>query len=74
VVHRNGTAKLKLAPNVTPQDVLHALMAQQVTVEKFEIAVPTLDEVFVRAVSDSAADEQGAAVLKELPLLRERPQ
>jgi len=47
--HNNAT-KLTLAQGATPQDVLHALMAQEVILEKFEIAVPTLDEIFIRVV------------------------
>jgi ABC-2 type transport system ATP-binding protein len=46
----NNAFKLTLATDTTPQDVLHALMAQDVTLEKFEIAVPTLDEIFIRVV------------------------
>ena len=46
----NGDVKLSLAEHTTPQDVLRALMAQDVLLEKFEIAIPTLDEIFIRAV------------------------
>ena len=46
----NGAAKLTLAQGTTPQDVLQALLAQGVILEKFEIAVPTLDEIFIRVV------------------------
>ena len=46
----NGAVKLSLAEHTTPQDVLRALMAQDVRLEKFEIAIPTLDEIFIRAV------------------------
>jgi len=49
VPHNNAT-KLTLAQGATPQDVLRALMAQEVILEKFEIAVPTLDEIFIRVV------------------------
>ena len=48
----NGTYKLTLAPRTTPQDVLQALLAQSAAVERFEIAVPTLDEIFVRVVEE----------------------
>jgi ABC-2 type transport system ATP-binding protein len=51
ILSHNNASKLTLTEGVTPQDVLHALLAKNVTVEKFEIAVPTLDEIFIRAVS-----------------------
>jgi ABC-2 type transport system ATP-binding protein len=47
----NDAVKLSLSDDVTPQDVLQALVEQQVSVERFEIAVPTLDEIFIRVVS-----------------------
>ena len=50
VAPHNNAAKLTLAQGATPQDVLQALIAQGVTLEKFEIAVPTLDEIFIRVV------------------------
>jgi ABC-2 type transport system ATP-binding protein len=46
----NDATKLTLSQGTTPQDVLRALMAQDVTLEKFEIAIPTLDEIFIRVV------------------------
>jgi ABC-2 type transport system ATP-binding protein len=48
----NGGYRLNLAPETSPQDVLRALVAQNITVEQFEVAVPTLDEIFIRVVSD----------------------
>jgi ABC-2 type transport system ATP-binding protein len=46
----NDAIKLTLSQGTTPQDVLRALMAQDVILEKFEIATPTLDEIFIRVV------------------------
>jgi ABC-2 type transport system ATP-binding protein len=46
----NAATKLTLAEDTTPQEVLRALMAHDVLVEKFEIAIPTLDEIFIRVV------------------------
>jgi len=51
----NDAFKLTLARDTTPQDVLHTLMAQNVVLEKFEIAVPTLDEIFIRVVEEGDA-------------------
>ena len=46
----NGAVKLTLAEKTTPQDLLRALMAQDLVLDKFEIAIPTLDEIFIRVV------------------------
>ncbi len=48
----NGSQRLNLEPNTTPQDVLRALVDQGMTVERFEIATPSLDEIFIRVVRD----------------------
>jgi ABC-2 type transport system ATP-binding protein len=52
VLSDNGAIRLTLAEDTEPQDVLSALVAQGVVVERFEIAVPTLDEIFIRVVAD----------------------
>lgn len=49
-VSLNGSAKLTLGPEQTPQSILQSLIDQDFTVEKFEIAMPSLDEIFIRAV------------------------
>jgi ABC-2 type transport system ATP-binding protein len=46
----NGTVKLVLSGKATPQSVLKALLAKNVVVEHFEIAIPALDEIFIRVV------------------------
>jgi len=51
----NDAVKLTLSQGTTPQDVLRALLAQNVTLEKFEIATPTLDEIFIRVVEEGDA-------------------
>ena len=51
---RNGTLELQLAADHTPQQILQQLVHSRATVEQFEIAVPTLDEVFIRAVREHA--------------------
>jgi len=50
VVRSNGDQKLVLAQGTTPQQVLEGLVAHRVPLEKFEVALPTLDEIFVRVV------------------------
>jgi ABC-2 type transport system ATP-binding protein len=51
VVRHNGDLKLTLSRGTAPQAVLEALVAQHVPLEKFEIALPTLDEIFVQVVA-----------------------
>ena len=46
----NGLQRLRLAPGTPPQAVLKWLVDQNVPVDQFEIAVPTLDEIFIRVV------------------------
>ena len=46
----NGVTRLKVAPGAVPQDILQSLVAQNINLEQFEIAVPTLDEIFIRVV------------------------
>jgi ABC-2 type transport system ATP-binding protein len=52
VVHHNSATKIILAEGATPQDVLGALIDQNISIEKFEVALPTLDEIFIRVVKD----------------------
>jgi ABC-2 type transport system ATP-binding protein len=51
---RNGLIELQLSADTVPQNILQQLVRSQTTVEHFEIAVPTLDEVFIQAVSEHA--------------------
>jgi ABC-2 type transport system ATP-binding protein len=55
VLPHNSATKLMLVEGTSPQDVLQALIAEQATVERFEIAVPTLDEIFIRVVEEGDA-------------------
>jgi len=55
VVQHNNAVKWTLSPETTPQAVLQALMAQDVTLEKFEIALPTVEEIFIKAVEEEEA-------------------
>lgn len=47
---QNGAVKLTLTGSTAPQQVLQELIARGVTLTKFEIAVPSLDEIFIRVV------------------------
>jgi len=46
----NGVTRLKLGHNSTPQVLLKSLVEKDIPLEQFEIAVPTLDEIFIRVV------------------------
>jgi ABC-2 type transport system ATP-binding protein len=46
----NGSTKLVLTPGTSSQSVLRYLLEQNITLEQFELAVPTLDEIFIRVV------------------------
>jgi ABC-2 type transport system ATP-binding protein len=48
--HNHSGMRLSLAPGTSAQDILRALVAQNVCVEQFEIAMPTLDEIFIQVV------------------------
>ncbi len=55
VEQHNGETRLMLADGIAPQDILQALVSRNVTLEKFEIAVPRLDEIFIRVVEEGNA-------------------
>ena len=55
IVPHNSALKLMLAEDTSPQDVVKALVAQDTALEKFEIATPTLDEIFIRVVEEGDA-------------------
>lgn len=46
----NGGARLILAPDTQPQDVLRILVEKDIHLEKFELAMPTLSEIFIEVV------------------------
>jgi ABC-2 type transport system ATP-binding protein len=52
MVSHNSSTKLILKAGSDPQDVLADLVAKDVSVEKFEIALPTLDEIFIKVVQE----------------------
>ncbi len=51
VVPHNGRRKLVLDETTTPHQVLKELVNTGVQLDDFEIAVPTLDEIFIKIVS-----------------------
>jgi ABC-2 type transport system ATP-binding protein len=50
VVTHNDAVKLDLEPGITPDDLLRELLQKGAVVEKFELAIPELDEIFIRVV------------------------
>ncbi|MBI4730707.1 MAG: ATP-binding cassette domain-containing protein [Chloroflexi bacterium] len=49
----NGAVKLHLSAGAKPQEVLRALVAKDIPLDRFEIAMPTLDEIFIRVVQST---------------------
>lgn len=47
----NSSWKLDLDADTTPQQVLQTLVENGIRLDRFEIAVPSLDEIFIRAVA-----------------------
>src|SRR5512136_2508712 len=48
--HNSSAYRLNLAPATSTQDVLRRLVDQGIQVDQFEIAAPTLDEIFIQVV------------------------
>ncbi len=48
---KNGTWRLTLEGSATPQSVLETLVAKRIPLERFEVAAPSLDEIFIRVVT-----------------------
>lgn len=48
---------LHLAEGKKPQDILRELLARDIVVDQFEVALPTLDEIFIQVVKNEGASE-----------------
>ncbi len=48
--HNSSAYRLNLVPSASTQDVLRNLVERGIQVDQFEIAAPTLDEIFIRVV------------------------
>jgi ABC-2 type transport system ATP-binding protein len=57
VAQRNGGYQLTLVDGATPQAVLGQLVSGGVRVDRFEVALPTLDDIFVQVVTGEAGRE-----------------
>lgn len=60
ITPHNNALKLTLTEQTTPHEILQSMMAMDYPLEKFEIAIPSLDEIFVRVVEDAASSHPGA--------------
>jgi ABC-2 type transport system ATP-binding protein len=56
--HNSSAYRLNLAPSTNTQDVLRSLVEGGLRIDQFEIASPTLDEIFIRVVQPDD-QEQG---------------
>jgi ABC-2 type transport system ATP-binding protein len=59
--HNSSSYRLNLAPSTSTQEILRKLVESGVEVNQFEIAAPTLDEIFIRVVQQD--EEKLGAVL-----------
>jgi ABC-2 type transport system ATP-binding protein len=54
----NGGARLLLKAGVSPQDLLRTLLNQGLSLEQFEVALPTLDEIFIEVVKHEEKSDE----------------
>ena len=58
----NGAWHLALASGIAPQDIFQALANREgVTIERFEVAEPSLDDIFIRVVSEGPEGPEEAS-------------
>jgi ABC-2 type transport system ATP-binding protein len=58
-VEENGlTLKITPQEGVKPQDLLNMLVKQNVNLKTFEVATPSLDEIFIREVNEGKAQDE----------------
>ncbi|MEN4011261.1 MAG: ATP-binding cassette domain-containing protein [Chloroflexota bacterium] len=55
VIPENSSFRLHLSPQVSPQELLKILVERGIALERFEIAIPTLDEIFIQVVTNQGA-------------------
>jgi ABC-2 type transport system ATP-binding protein len=56
ITARNHSQLLELEEGTAPQAILEWLMQNSHTVQRFEVAAPTLDEIFIQTVSGTKAE------------------
>lgn len=55
IIPRNGSSLLKLETGNTPQKLLQQLVANGLQIEKYEIALPSLDDIFIKVVTEKGS-------------------
>lgn len=55
ITPHNGDLKLALMDNYTPQDILKKLAGNGTILDKFEVAVPSLNEIFIQVVEEGGS-------------------
>ncbi len=60
IERRNSAYHLTLAADTSSQDVLRALVERGIPIDQFEIAAPSLDEIFIQVVTENQSGK-GAA-------------
>ena len=55
--HNSSAYRLNLAPSTNSQDVLRKLVESGIQIDQFEIATPTLDEIFIRVVQQDDLEQ-----------------
>ena len=53
----NSTYRLTLSPGISPKEILNQLISAAIQVERFEIAIPSLDEIFIQVVQEPRLSE-----------------
>jgi ABC-2 type transport system ATP-binding protein len=59
--HNSSSYRLNLAPSTNTQDVLRLLVERGIHIDQYEIAAPTLDEIFIQVVQKDD-QEQGESL------------
>ncbi|MGV8049167.1 MAG: ABC transporter ATP-binding protein [Anaerolineaceae bacterium] len=58
-IHRlNSMTRLVPKPGVKPQELLTMLVERGITLKKFEVAVPSLDEIFIKVVQEGQTSHE----------------
>jgi ABC-2 type transport system ATP-binding protein len=57
--YNSSAHRLTLSPSTSTQDVLHSLVEKGTRVDQFEIASPTLDEIFIKVVQQDDLEQGG---------------
>jgi len=52
ITPHNGALELKLDENTTPQMVLESLVKKGIVINRFELSMPSLTEIFIKVVGD----------------------